>query len=223
MKDVLIACETMKEEINGILKSCNKTYDQIRWIRSGLHNVSQTLRKTIQDELDQISCAEHVILGFGACGNAVADLNTGNYRLVIPRIDDCISLMLGSYKRKQEVLCKGQTYFLTYGWLHNDIGIHEEYTACVEKYGKETADMVYQQIIGGYQYLGVMDTGVENLDSLLAEAAPIASDLKLEEIPIRGDLSMLRALITGPWGNDPRFILLEPNQNVDIDILRFPV
>ena len=222
MADILIACATMKKEINQMLSKSTRPYKDVRWIESGLHNVSGKLHQVIQNELDRIDEAEHVVLAFGACGNAISELKIGNYKMIMPKVDDCISLMLGSYRRKKMILDYGMTYFVSYGWLHGETSIHEEYLSCVSKYGRETADMIYHDILGAYHYLGVLDTGVEDLNSLMSEAAPVAEDLHLSMMPLLTELDYLRDLINGPWDDD-RFLCIEPYGMIDIDMLRIPV
>ena len=37
-----------------------------------------------------------IVLGYGLCSNAVLGLKTENATLVVPRVDDCIAMLLGS-------------------------------------------------------------------------------------------------------------------------------
>lgn len=217
MKQVLLACSTMKEEIEWVLKHKTCIFDRILWVRSGMHNVTDNLRAELISKLSEIEGADRVILGFGACGNALIGITAGDFELIIPKVDDCISIMLGSYERKQEIRECGETYFLTRGWLDGESNIYKEYLFSVEKYGKEMADMVYRDILGAYVNLGVIDTEAYDYELFVKESEVIAQDLQLKELRIKGDLSYLERLLCGPWDCD-RFIHISPHQTITIEM-----
>lgn len=221
MRDVLIACETIKPEIDNILRETGGRFAEIHWIQSGLHAVTQSLHDELQRHLNAVREADHVVLGFGACGNSLAGLTTGRYQTIIPHVDDCISLLMGSYKNKQKVLEEGPTYFLSYGWMQGDFNLAEQYRDCARKHGKQIADMVYQQLMGCYEYLGILETGVMGIETMMKETAAIAEELSLKQRPLTGDPGLLRSLLTGPWEDD-RFLCIGSNSVVDMDVLRLP-
>ncbi len=221
MRDVLIACETIKPEIDMILSEAGNRFAEIRWLQSGLHAVTKSLHDELQKQLDAVEEADHVVLGFGACGNSLAGLTTGRYQTIIPHVDDCISLLMGSYESKRKALDAGSTYFLSYGWMQGDFNLARQYADCVGKHGKQIADMVYQQLMGCYKYLGILETGVMDIESMMKETAAIADELSLEQRPLMGDPELLRSLLTGPW-EDERFLCVGSNSVVDMDMLRIP-
>lgn len=216
---VLLACQTMQVEIEWVLHHHPCDFDRIIWVRSGLHNDSDSLHKVIQEELGRITNARKVILGFGACGNALAGIEAGDFEMILPKVDDCISLMLGSYRRKLQIRKMGETYFLTQGWLDGESNIYKEYLFTVKKYGKQMADIIYEQILGQYQNLGIIDTKVYDYESFLQETKVIAEDLKLKQLPIKGDLAYLEKLLTGPW-NSEEFIHIAPFEVVKMEMFR---
>ena len=74
----------------------------VLWLESGLHNWPDKLQNRIQELLDQCQSYDTVLLAMSFCGNSVAGLETRDFQLVIPRSDDCITLLLGSLTRRQE-------------------------------------------------------------------------------------------------------------------------
>ena len=95
MKTTLLACETLRNEIEAVIEKKHLKLD-LCWIESGLHNTPKKLHARLQEELDSISGCDRLLLGFGRCGNSVLGLRTGDYETIFPRIEDCISLFFGS-------------------------------------------------------------------------------------------------------------------------------
>lgn len=44
-------------------------------------------------------------------------LHTGNFQLILPRVDDCLSLLMGSMEQRYAALQGGFGIFLTESWL----------------------------------------------------------------------------------------------------------
>lgn len=219
MRNVLLACKTMQAEIEQILSMKGSIFDSIQWIESGLHNVAERLNQEIAERLSGIREASHVVMGFGACGNALVGITAGNFEMIIPKTDDCISIMLGSYKRKKAIMRQGETYFLTRGWLDGESNIYKEYLFTVDKYGKEMADIIYEDILGQYKNLGVIDTKICNYENFLKETKVIAEELCLHQLEIEGDLSYLERLLTGSW-EGKEFLRVAPHQMITMDMFR---
>lgn len=217
MKNVLLACRTMQAEIELIFAQKGCIFDQIQWMESGLHNVSARLKDEIAARLSGIQGADCVVLGFGACGNALVGITAGDFKMVIPKTDDCISIMLGSCQKKKEIMKQGETYFVTRGWLGGESNIYKEYLFTVDKYGKEMADMIYEEILGQYRYLGVIDTKAYDYEALLKDTAVMAEELRLDQLRLEGDLSYLECLLTGVW-DGPYFLHVAPHQTTTMEM-----
>lgn len=220
-KNVLLACRTMEKEITWILNHSKCCYDSVRFIRSGMHHVTESLRREIAVELARIRDARRVVLGFGACGNALVGITAGDFELIIPKADDCISIMLGSYKRKQQIQEQGMAYFLTQGWMDSEVNIYKEYLSTVEKYGKEMADIIYEEILGQYRNLAVIDTKIGGYRKILKETEIMSKELHLHLLPVEGDLSYLERLLMGPW-DESEFLRINPYDTVTMEMLRVP-
>ena len=211
-KQTILACETLRDELQCAMRLENIS-GQIIWIESALHNFPNKLREQLQAALDSSHGINRVISTFGLCGNALIGVKTGNFELVVPRVDDCISLLFGSVaKRLTYTECKS-TYFLTKGWLKGERNIWAEYQYAVEKYGEETADEIMSAMIGEYKYLGILDTDSYDLHAILPETEMIAEKLGLEHLVIPASVEYLRQLLTGPWTDD-KFLLVPGNTEI---------
>ncbi|MDR1421337.1 MAG: DUF1638 domain-containing protein [Coriobacteriales bacterium] len=231
MKTVLLACKTIKAEIDHVLNATGQGATGLKatgqgdlpvvWIESGLHNTTDRLHLAMQEALDRIERAENpdrVLLGFGFCGNAVLDLRTGDYTLVIPRVDDCITLLLGSFAVRKEISAEGGTYFLTPGWMGHESNIYAEYQYALDKYGKRLTDDIYREILAHYENLGIIDTGVYDFEAFVEQTKVVARTLGLRQRPIRGTLRYIERLLAGPWP-DVEFVTVPKFAVVDQDML----
>lgn len=214
MNTVIVACRTITDELNMAINETGCKYP-VLWIESGLHTDTQSLKKRIQEELDHISNVEQVLLAFGYCGNALIGLKSSNYRIVFPRVDDCVTLLLGSCKKRKEVSEGEGTYFLTKGWLDFEKNIWAEYKDTVKKYGKNKADRIYKIILKHYKRLGVIETNSFNLEDFLEKTRIVAEDLNLKQEIITGTLRYIKKLLTGPW--DEEFVLIKPNETITLE------
>lgn len=214
MRTLIVACRTIEDELELARREVGCDLP-IRWIESGLHNWPNRLRDRLQQELDAITDADRVLLAFGYCGNSVVGLTTGDFELIVPKADDCITLMLGSCARREEVSAEKATYFLTPGYLDHEANLWSEYGALVAKRGKEKADWVYTAMLQHYRRLGVIETGSFELQPFFERTRPIAETFKLDHEVIPGTTSYLCRLLTGPW--DEAFLTIGPHDTLSLD------
>jgi hypothetical protein len=214
MNTVIVACRTIAEELNAVVNEINCKYP-ILWIESSLHIEPESLKKRMQEELDHISNVDQVLLAFGYCGNALLGLKASNYKMIFPRVDDCITLLLGSCGKRKEVSNEMGTYFLTKGWLDYEKNIWVEYQETVKRYGKVKADKIYKVILQHYERLGVIETNAFPMEDFLKRTQQIAKDLNLKQEVIPGTLRYIKKLLTGPW--DEEFVLIKPNETITLE------
>jgi len=214
MGTVLLACRTIEGEVLKVAGDLGFA-GGVRWVESGLHNRPEVLRSRLQEELDRIDGADVVLLAFGYCGNAVVGLTARGFRLVFPRADDCITLLLGSCARRQEISAEVGTYFLTKGWLEHETNLWAEHQASVRRWGAERAERLRARMLAHYGRLAVVETGAYDLPAFVERTRPIAAALKLEHAVVPGSLRLLAKLLTGPWDGD--FMTFAPGETVTIE------
>ncbi|MDR3556290.1 MAG: DUF1638 domain-containing protein [Syntrophobacteraceae bacterium] len=214
METVVLACNTIRDEIEKAALDTHCPY-RFAWVESGLHLVPGSLRLRLQEELDRMNGAQRVLLAFGICGGAVTGLKTGNFQLVIPRVDDCITLLLGSAEIKRRCAGRGGVYFLTRGWLEGEANIWKEYHATLARFGPERTERIYRKMLAHYKFLGLIDTGAYELSDLLPRAREICAALQLELLTLEGQDQYLRRLLQGPWDED-YFATIPPFTTVEL-------
>jgi hypothetical protein len=155
----------------------------------GLHIRPEGLRAALQEAIDTASSsasAETVILGYGLCSQAVVGLRANGCTLVVPRVDDCIAIFLGSdraYREQQRT--EPGSYYLTKGWIEVSNTLLDEYERTVEQYGQQRADRMMHLMLKNYTRLAFIDTGQHEQERYRAYARRAAEilGLRYEEIP----------------------------------------
>lgn len=202
----IIACKTIEKELLAAMTQVGCQYP-VLWLESGLHNWPDKLRGRIQALLDDCRDADTVLLAMSLCGNAVVGLKTGDFSLIVPRCDDCITLLLGSPERRKEL---PSTYFLTQGWLDGERNLWAEYQMALKKYGEKRGKRIFSAMLAHYHHLALLDTGCFDRRVLEPVVQDMARELGLEPICLEGTLEYLRTLLTGPWDH-ARFLTVPPN------------
>ena len=207
MARAVIACRTIEHELRAAMCAC-RCCDEVIWLESGLHDVPAKLHGVLQDALDGCTGFDTVLLAMGFCGNSVLGLRSGGFQLVLPRADDCITLLLGSTARRVELLSE-RAYFMTEGWLRGERNLWREYEHVVERYGKNRGKAVFDTMLRNYRKLVLVDTGCFDTEEARAQTQEIARKLNLAYDEIPGTLQYLRRLLDGPWEKES-FIVLPP-------------
>ena len=213
---ILVACNTIEDEIKAALVRLGLDY-QVIWIEGGLHDVPGKLRGRLQEVMDEADGqCDTLIFALGYCGGGMSGLSTRNYTTVAPLADDCLSVLLGSIKARIG-FSNPPTFFMTAGWMRHSSNLVDSYNRTAEKYGKVKADRINKMMLNSYNRFGLVDTGCYNLKSAEAKITPLAKaiGLAVEELP--GDHSWLDALLTGPWDNASRFLVVPPNSQLNFE------
>jgi hypothetical protein len=206
----VIACATVLEEILPMLPA-GMTYEVLDF---GLHLHPENLRATLQAAIDAASAeADTILLGYGLCSLAVVGLKATNCTLVVPRVDDCIAIFLGS-RAAYKAQSSGEpgTYYLTKGWIEVSDTPFEEHKRLIERYGQERADRMIKLMLKNYTRLAFIDTGHYDQAHYRAYACRTAEQfgLRYEEIP--GSNVLIQKLLFGPWDDD--FVVAQPGQTI---------
>lgn len=221
MQTIALACETISDEINLSVEKIDSRIT-IRWIESGLHNSPEKLRCFLQSKIDSLENENrdlrNILLFFGYCGNALLGLTAARCRLIIPRVDDCISLLLGGNRKRRELCGEAMSYFLTRGWLRHENNLWNEYHYCLQKYGPKRTLDIYRLMLDKYKYLNVIKTGAYDPEDILPQTRELADALGLQHKMVEGSLDIIQKALLEEWDED--FAIIEPNSPVNLEALK---
>ncbi len=228
MRLKLISCEVLFREM---CDACARTPHQVdlEFLPKGLHDLGgKPMAARIQDVVDHTPerVYDAILLGYGLCGNGLHGLKSRHTRLVLPRVHDCIGLLMGSRERYQAYFENNPgTYYRSTGWLergkglqqltHNTIGFDEPLEAMIEKYGEDNGRYLYEEMTryrSQYSKLTFIETGLEKSARFIAEAAAEANENGWNFERLAGDLAWLRRLVEGEW-TEAEFVIAEPGQH----------
>jgi hypothetical protein len=206
----VIACATVIEEMLPLLSE-DVTYKVLDF---GLHLTPEKLRDKLQKMIDTASVeADTIILGYGLCSMAVVGLKATRAPLVVPRVDDCIAIFLGSRAAYEKQ--SGQepgTYYLTKGWIEVNDTPFAEYERLVERYGPERADRMIKLVLKNYTRLAFIDTGHYEQERYREYARNMAKQFGLRYEQIPGSTALIKKMLYGPWDGD--FVIAHPGDTI---------
>lgn len=206
----LIACAAVIEEMSPFIPP-RMNYEVLDL---GLHTNPKSLKTALQNTINSSAPdIENILLGFGLCSQAVVGLRSGSRTLIIPRLDDCIAIFLGSAAeyQKQYRSVPG-TYYLTKGWIESSETPFSEYDILVKRYGEQIAQRIINQILRNYTRLAFINTGNNKLEYYREHARSMAERFNLRYEEIQGSDVIIKKMLYGPWNDE--FVIIPPGKTV---------
>jgi len=206
----LIACAAVIEEMLPFMPP-RMSYEVLDF---GLHTDPKSLKISLQNAIDSSAPdIETILLGYGLCSQAVVGLRSSSRTLIIPRVDDCIAIFLGSTAeyQKQCSMIPG-TYYLTKGWIESDNTPFSEYDILAKHYGEQTAQRIISQILKNYTRLAFINTSNNKLEYYREHARSMAERFNLRYEEIQGSDAIIRKMLYGPWNDE--FVIIPPGKTV---------
>jgi hypothetical protein len=207
----VIACATVIEEMLPFMPG-NVSYEVLDF---GLHLQPGELKNALQKKIDEASQgADVLLLGYGLCSMAVVGLKATSAALVIPKVDDCIAIFLGSRDAYQAQTTKEPgTYYLTKGWIEVGDSPFSEYQRLVEKYGETRAERMTKLMLKNYTRLCFINTGQYEIERYREYARQTADKFELRFEEIEGSPALVKKMVFGPW--DGEFVVIPPGGTVE--------
>jgi hypothetical protein len=223
---VLVACKVLASALERVLPE--HVAAEVRLLEYGLHRVPVKLTGALQETLDAIEQPSLVVLGYGLCGNGLKDIRAGRHTLLAPRADDCIAILLGSYRAymRQFAAAPG-TYYLTKGWLESGSHPLKEYQEYLPKYGQEQTLWLLDQQYRNYSRIALVASTPEEMAAYREQALEVARfcerwGMRYEEI--LGSDDYVRRLIetaialrrdgSGAMDPGPDFLVIPPGGQI---------
>jgi len=230
----LIACDVLTREVCHCIARSPHTVD-VEFTEKGAHEDSDRLRLLLQERIDKTaengSPYDAILLAYGLCGNATAQLTARNIRLVVPRAHDCCTIYLGSRRRFEELFSDNPSRpFSSAGYmergdsyLHDGdtgrlLGLDRSYEDFVAQYGEENAKYIMETLTLSRDantdnkviYIDVPETSQKEYASLCREKAEKEGR---EFVRVEGSIRLIRKLVEGTWSEE-EFLIVEPGQQI---------
>jgi hypothetical protein len=150
-----------------------------------------------------------VLLAFTTCGGTLVGIKTGDFELVVPRVDDCLSLLMGSMEQRKAALEGGFGLFVTKSWMDHENNAAAQLEHIRKKYPPHRADKVIEAMYGKFDSLNVIDTGAYDIHTILPQTEALAQQLGLKHRVVQGTTDYLEKLLQGPYDSQ-HFIVIPP-------------
>jgi len=209
-KTLVMACATVIEEMKPILPE--GIHHQV--LDFGLHVFPEKLRTTLQNEIDSVNGnIDTILLGYGLCSQAVIGITARKATLVVPRVDDCIAIFLGSRDayNMQSKKAPG-TYYLTKGWIEVGDTPFTEYEQTVVRLGQARADRAQKLLLKNYTRLALINTGQYEMERYRDYTRQTADRFGLRFEEIEGSNTLVKKMIDGDW--DDEFVVVKPGETI---------
>ena len=217
---VVIACKVFRDLLEHFLPP--DVADHVTFLDYGLHEFPKELTKTVQEQIGAVAEPSRILLGYGLCGNGLDGIQAGRHTLFIPLADDCIAILLGSYRAYLKEFSENPgTYYLTKGWLESGSDPLKEHHQMVEKYGAENGTWFMDQQYMHYKRLVFVAHTREDLESYRPRALEVAEyckrwGMKYEEV--LGSDTYIRDLVKAintQFESDDQFLVIPPGGSIE--------
>ncbi|HWR45745.1 DUF1638 domain-containing protein [Sporomusa sp.] len=214
MRIKLIGCHSTKNEVVELGLSTNVDCE---FLDFSLHAFPEELREEIQRRIDDSQAYDMIILTYGRCSHALEGLVSSAVPMVLPVAHDCVSLLLGSDLRRQQLSeLNPAVYYFSQGWLDYGRDPYTEYLEYVDKYGEADATYLIQTLYGRYQQAVFIQTCEgEKLEQCRQKVRQIAEFFGWDVSEIVGDLALLTAVINRK--QHPDVIRLAPGKPIVLE------
>ena len=233
----VIACGVLSIDLEAITRRLG-IEASLQFLPGGLHETPHELRKELQQAIDDASAAQladRIAVGYGVCGRGAVGIHARHIPLVIPRVEDCIALFLGSDAAYREQFARYPgTYYISAGWVEekvqpqsmdqasDDAAPVDGDPSCFEtddliaKYGQENADAIRHFLSSwqrNYQRAAFIDTGITDRRDRYADLAKaMAREFGWEYEEIPGTSDLLEQMLAAERSNDQ--VLVVPPHHV---------
>lgn len=217
-KKAVIACAVMKHEFE---KAIGGRPIDLHILEQGLHNTPKLMPGHISAKVAEVAAgeAEEIILGYGLCSNGVVGVGGGPRPLVIPRCHDCISMLLGSVERYNEVFRQNPgTIYLSAGWVEScddPLGYLEN--KYIPRMGEKKALRAVSLELAHYTHFCYIDNGLGDQERLKERTRENCQMFQKEYKEIQGSLEYIERLLDSP-ADGPDIIRLEPGRELHEDL-----
>ena len=216
---VIIACKVMQSMLEQLIP--DQLLQRATFMDYGLHRVPAKMTQELQDAIDGLNDPSRVVLGYGLCGNGLDGIMAGKHTLLIPKVDDCIAILLGSRQAYiREFSAVPGTYYLSKGWLESGSHPLKEYEEYAQKYGPEEAAWIMDQQYRNYERLAMVAHSQSDLEKYRPQALEVARycekwGMRYEEI-LGSDRYVRRLIevIEQPDTSDDEFIIVPPGGRI---------
>lgn len=219
MNAVILACSSMARQVAAAQRKMGTCYP-VRCVDRRYHAEPKDMRLQLIKALGEIAGEfDTALVAMGFCGGSWESVYAP-VRVVVPRADDCITILLNTDGAPHENLKEpGHIYI-----RDTDTGRYslEGLRAAVcERYGREQGPALFDKWFASYTHADIIDTGTydSRAEEFLEQARRGAEIAGCELRHVPGGNVVLEKLVSGDW--DDLFAVAEAGETLTRDMF-FP-
>ncbi len=207
MTAIIMTCSSLRRHVDAAQKKENTSYE-VYELDSKLHAEPKEMRAAVFEAMGKLpGQVDTVLLSMGLCGGSVSERPLP-VRVVMPKVDDCITLLMHTDDKWYPNLKRGGHMYLT-DTVDSDLSIVNIRRQLVERYGEKKGFMVFDIWFASYKSVDIIDTGVYDCYSrdYVAKAKANADLIQCPVCYVEGSNLLLEKLVSGRW--DHQFLIGE--------------
>lgn len=209
---VILSCSSLLLHVEAAQTKMHTRFPVVNLDRR-LHAEPKRMRSSILETLEALppSC-ETVLAAMGYCGGSWNHIPLSR-RVVIPKVDDCITLLLHTDDTPHGNLKEaGHMYFRDCDTGAYSIESMKE--EICRTYGMEFGTSIFGSWFQNYTNADIIDTGVYDCysEEYVTEAQKNADLIRCSLGYVEGSNRILEKLVSGQW--DAQFVVLESGQEM---------
>lgn len=204
---VILACSSLMDYVNAAQKKAGTDYP-VLYLNRVYHRDPKEMRQHILAQLDALpDDTGTVLVAMGFCGGSWADVETP-CRVVIPKIDDCVSLLLQNGDTPVSDLKKHGHLYVREKDPRRE-SFHAIFDRLTQNVDEETKARYHEDWKRLYSNIDIMDTGLNRCRET-AYRTVVQKDadwLDAELSYVSAGTHLLEKLFSGQW--DGQFLVVE--------------
>lgn len=207
MSAVAIACSSLTKEILNVQKKLGTNYP-VYYLDRKLHANPAEMRQEIIKTLNNLDNeVDTILVVMGFCGGSWENIKIDK-KIVIPHVDDCISLLLHTDDTpKINLKEQGHFYYRELNNKNNSLEAMKE-NLC-KKLGENKGEELFKKWFSSIKNLDIIDTGIyDSYDKNHLEQVHRDSELINAQVKhVKGSSIIIEKLFSKKWDN--QFLILE--------------
>ena len=208
----IITCRALAPVVEELLGAA----EALTVLDIALHLQPERLRQSLCDAVAGLEQeGETILLGYGLCGRALEGVASSKSTLVLPKVDDCVGMLLGSRQRHRQILNQHPgTYFLEPHWLDTELNIFDQITKGLDHIPQERRKQLLKVALKHYDRLVLLASECPAGEAE-ARCRQLAEENDMNFCCLTSDLGLLDRLLHGPW-DAPEFIVAPPGTPIPL-------
>lgn len=212
MNAIILVCKNLRMHLDKAQEAMQTNIPVIE-LDTSLHKEPEKMREKILAEIEQIPPEyDTVLAAMGFCGGSWRDVSVSR-RIIIPRMDDCITMLLTTDNEPVPNRKVPGCMYLTDN-RDEQMTVPGIRRSLIAQCGEKKGEKVFRLYFKHYTHIGIVDTGLYDssgvdYQELAKESAELIGGTIIH---VPGSNRVLEKLVSGKW--DSQFLILEPGQTV---------